>query len=53
MGFSRQEYWSGLPFPSPMWCFIYIKHFGQLENFNCDYKLIINLNITLVDLKLM
>ena len=20
MGFSRQEYWSGLPFPSPVYC---------------------------------
>ena len=20
MGFSRQEYWSGLPLPSPYWC---------------------------------
>ena len=20
MGFSRQEYWSGVPLPSPMWC---------------------------------
>ena len=23
MGFSRQEYWSGLPFPSPSFCFSY------------------------------
>ena len=21
MGFSRQEYWSGLPFPSPRYCY--------------------------------
>ena len=23
MGFSRQEYWSGLPFPSPIYLYIY------------------------------
>ena len=25
MGFSRQEYWSGVPFPSPLWLLIYFK----------------------------
>ena len=28
LGFSRQEYWSGLPFPSPM-------HAGMLSRFSC------------------
>ena len=28
LGFSRQEYWSGLPFPSPM-------HAGMLSRFHC------------------
>ena len=30
MGFSRQEYWSGLPFPSPLWNFFYLQ-LGFLE----------------------
>ena len=27
MGFSRQEYWSGLPLPSPTWPAVLVKHF--------------------------
>ena len=27
MGFSRQEYWSGVPSPSPMWPLEYILYF--------------------------
>ena len=36
MGFSRQEYWSGLPFPSPM-------HACMLSHVNC---LLIGLTIS-------
>ena len=30
MGFSRQEYWSGVPLPSPMYTLPYVKHSGML-----------------------
>ena len=28
MGFSRQEYWSGLPFPSPIYIYISVQFSG-------------------------
>ena len=28
MGFARQEYWSGVPLPSPKWGLAYIKYFS-------------------------
>ena len=38
LGFSRQEHWSGLPFPSPMheskkwkWIYLYIKNYCKLK----------------------
>ena len=30
MGFSRQEYWSGMPSPSPICCALYFYYFHQL-----------------------
>ena len=39
MGFSRQEYWSGLPLPSPFWCLLIPKmisspfHSTQVSSF--------------------
>ena len=32
MGFSRQEYWSGLPFPSPR-CYVYLRYKTLLVKF--------------------
>ena len=29
LGFSRQEYWSGLPFPSPMYACM-LRHFSRV-----------------------
>ena len=40
-GFSRQEYWSGLPFPSPLMyenVIFYFKKYAQ-EYFNCNYEM--------------
>ena len=36
MGFSRQGYWSGLPFPSPVWCIVGDKYLlsGWMEWMN-------------------
>ena len=31
LGFSRQEHWSGLPFPSPMWLLNLRVHLNHLE----------------------
>ena len=30
MGFSRQEYWSGVPLPSPLWALRYYKYFKSI-----------------------
>ena len=35
MGFSRQVYWSGLPFPSPIFTLLYIK---QITNKDLPYS---------------
>jgi len=35
MGFSRQEYWSGLPFPSPLRLYIYLNLWSCLQTENC------------------
>ena len=36
MGFSRQEYWSGLPFPSPELLWGYFKHQISMELLSRD-----------------
>ena len=38
MGFSRKEYWSGLPFPSPRMIYIskYIINFIKMVQFSCS-----------------
>ena len=35
MGFSRQEYWSGLPFPSPRMIYISKYKFHKMVQFSC------------------
>ena len=39
MGFSRQEHWSGLPFPSPIYSLLYIK---QITNKDLLYSTVGN-----------
>ena len=31
MGFSRQEYWSGVPLPSPFFCLLLLSHFSHVQ----------------------
>ena len=49
MGFSRQEYWSGVPLPSPMFpstCILYLPT-SQLEVNHCRYKISFTLEETI------
>ena len=51
MGFSRQEYWSGVPSPSPIWCLVVLdlcqpQGFSSLEQEPC-LNFILNLPVVL------
>ena len=37
MGFSRQEYWSGVPLPSPIYIYIYIDIYIYIHIYMCVY----------------
>ena len=37
MGFARQEYWSGLPLPSPNWTLMWCNTYHLMQRFNCTW----------------
>ena len=45
MGFSRQEYWSGVPLPSPIITLDYINGFSDIET-ACVLRILLETTIT-------